>query len=141
MRPDVTIVPERPAVVIEKRKPLSRAAVIWVVTQQRGLCGCGCRVQLMPFGEGVVDEHVVPLTLGGPNDLANRSLWRRPCSLAKTHGKRGDISRIAKAKRQAGETGNGKKRSIPKRAGPIQSPGFPKNMRRKMNGTTERITT
>lgn len=118
MKPSVSAIPARPRVVIEKRKPLSRAQTIVMVIQQAGRCGCGCGVSLDPMGEGVVDEHVVALSIGGGNAMWNRSLWRKPCSAAKTHGKRGDTARTAKAKRQAGETCNGPKRAIPKRVNP-----------------------
>jgi hypothetical protein len=50
--------------------------------------------------------------------LRNRALYRRPCAKEKT---RADVAKIAKAKRQAGETGQrakraaGKTKAIPKR--------------------------
>lgn len=87
----------RERVEIEKRKALTRREVIDLAVAQMGLCGCGCGVKLDAIREGVIDEHVQPLGLNGPNAMPNRSLWRRPCSAAKT---KGDIATIAKAKRQ-----------------------------------------
>lgn len=105
----------------EKRKPLNRRQLLQLVIDQEGRCGCGCGVRLDPTGEGVIDEHVKALELLGSNDLANRQLWRKPCSTAKT---KGDVATIAKAKRQAGETGQQARRerrgcgSVPQRANP-----------------------
>lgn len=92
------------ATTLEKRKPLTRREIIQLMLDQNGRCGCGCGVKLDPMGEGVIDEHRVPLALGGTNDLSNRHLYRKPCASAKT-GKGGDLTSIGKAKRQAGETG------------------------------------
>lgn len=104
MKPLVSIVPTRERVTIEKRKPLTRAQALELAINQAGRCGClKCGLKLRPLVEGVVDEHIIPLTLGGSNAIENRSLWRKPCSAAKTHGKSGDLSRGFKAKRQAGE--------------------------------------
>lgn len=89
---------------LEKRKPLTRREVIQLMLDQEGKCGCGCGVKLNPRTEGVIDEHRVPLAMGGTNELSNRHLFRKPCAAAKT-GKGGDLTIIAKAKRQGGETG------------------------------------
>ncbi len=89
---------------LEKRKPLTRAQFGQLMLDQEGRCACGCGERLQPMTEGVIDEHRVPLALGGTNDLSNRHLYRKPCAAAKT-GKGGDLTRIGKAKRQAGETG------------------------------------
>lgn len=116
---------------IEKRRPLTRAEFGQLMMDQMGLCGCGCGVKLQPMGEGVIDEHRVPLALGGSNDLANRHLFRRPCAKAKTVA--GDVQRIAKAKAQAGETGQRARRQ--KRGGStLRSQGFDKSKTRGMDG-------
>lgn len=94
----------RAPVVIEKRKPLTRREVIQLMLDQEGRCACGCGVKLNPMTEGVIDEHRVPLAMGGSNALSNRHLYRKPCAAAKTD-KGGDKTKIAKAKRQGGETG------------------------------------
>lgn len=88
----------------EKRKPLTRREVMQLMLDQEGKCGCGCGVKLNPMTEGVIDEHRVPLAMGGTNELSNRHLFRKPCATVKT-GKGGDLTMIAKAKRQGGETG------------------------------------
>lgn len=89
---------------IEKRKPLTRAQAIHLAIVQMGICGCGCGEALDPLGEGCIDEHQRALGLLGSNDLANRRLYRKPCASKKT-GKGGDLTAIAKAKRQGGEAG------------------------------------
>lgn len=122
-----------------KRKPLTRVQLIQLMLDQEGKCGCGCGVKLDPMGEGVIDEHVIPRELSEPghqgerDDLSNRELWRKPCAKAKTTG---DIKRIAKARAQAGETGQRARRekrgkgTIPTRPQPwpkgrkLQSRGF-----------------
>lgn len=110
-------------VALEKRKPLTRAQAIYLAIAQMGVCGCGCGEPLDPLGEGCIDEHERALGLLGTNDLANRRLYRKPCAAAKT-GKGGDLTVIAKAKRQAGETGQRARRekrgggSIPQRTNP-----------------------
>jgi hypothetical protein len=110
-------------VALEKRKPLTRREVMQLMLDQDGKCGCGCGVKLSPMTEGVIDEHRIPLAMGGTNELSNRHLYRKPCAAAKT-GKGGDLTVIAKAKRQAGETGQRARRekrgggSIPQRTNP-----------------------
>jgi hypothetical protein len=101
MRPDITIIPA-PDRSVEARKPLTTKQRAELALAQKGLCGCGCGAKL-DAREGIIDEHVVALGLLGANDLANRSLWRKLCSDAKTYGK--DLPAMAKAKAQAGETG------------------------------------
>lgn len=127
MKPDLTILRQQ-IVEIESRRPLTRKEVIHLCVRQKGLCGCLCGEELEPLEEGVVDEHVLALTLGGSNDLENRALWRKPCAVEKT---KGDRTKDAKVKRLTGVTKNGPKK-------PIQSRGFDKTFRKKMNGTVER---
>lgn len=113
MKPDLSILPAREPVTIEKRRVLTRSEVIELSVRQNGRCGCGCGGKLDALREGVTDEHRVALGLGGSNDLSNRELWRTPCSLAKTARK--DAPAIAKAKRLNGETCQGPTREIPVR--------------------------
>lgn len=87
----------RERVIIEKRKPLTRAEFGQLMIDQEGRCDCGCGLKLQPMGEGVIDEHRVPLALGGTNDLSNRHLFRKPCAKAKTSDR--DTPAIAKVKR------------------------------------------
>lgn len=132
---------------IEKRKPLTRAEFGQLMVDQLGRCACGCGEKLQPMGEGVIDEHRVPLALGGTNLLENRHLFRKPCALAKTVD---DIARIAKAKAQGGETGQRARRekrgksSIPARANPwppkgsvkLKGAGFAKKSAPRSVGTS-----
>lgn len=131
---------------IEKRKPLTRAEFGQLMVDQLGRCDCGCGEKLQPMTEGVIDEHRVPLALGGTNALENRHLFRKPCALAKTTG---DVARIAKAKAQAGETGQRARRerrgkgSIPARVNPwaakgsvkLKSAGFARKSKPERAGT------
>lgn len=113
MKPEFSALAEREPVTIEKRRVLTRVEVIELAVRQDGKCGCGCGGKLDAMREGVTDEHVIALALGGSNDLDNRELWRTPCSQAKTAKK--DAPAIAKAKRLAEETCTGPKRQIPTR--------------------------
>jgi 5-methylcytosine-specific restriction endonuclease McrA len=116
---------------IEKRKPLTRAEFGQLMIDQEGKCDCGCGEKLQPMGEGVVDEHRVPLALGGSNDLSNRHLFRRPCALAKTND--GDLKRVAKAKRQGGEKGQYARRKL-RGGSSIKGRGFDKTLTRPFSG-------
>lgn len=114
MKPDLSLIPVR-STAAEKRKRLNRAQSLFLAVTQLGKCGCGkCGKMLDPLVEGVVDEHVIALDLGGTNDIGNRSLWRRPCAKAKTAA---EGEPIAKGRRIRGDTGNAKKRPI--RSNPV----------------------
>jgi 5-methylcytosine-specific restriction endonuclease McrA len=95
--------------------------------QQQGKCQkCDARLQ-----RGKVrDEHLHALHLGGGNELTNRALWCLDCTKPKD---KTDKAAIAKGKRLRKETCVGPKR-------PIRSRGFDKSVRRKMNGTVERVS-
>lgn len=127
MKPEISLIPE-PDRSVEDRKPLTAKQRAELALAQGGVCGCGCGGKLDDVREKIIDEHVQPLGLQGSNDLANRSLWRRPCSDAKTYGK--DLPTIAKAKAQAGETGQYARRKkrgkslIPSRPANSVSRGF-----------------
>jgi hypothetical protein len=120
MKPAVSLIPE-PDRSTEDRKPLTKKQRAELALRQRGLCGCGCGGKLDHPGEGTRDEHLQALELLGSNDLANRSLWRKPCSDAKTYG--ADLPAIAKAKRQGGEKGQRARREK-RGGGSIKSKGF-----------------
>jgi len=108
--------------VIEKRKPLTPKQRAQIALDQEGRCGCGCGEKLDHAREGTIDEHIIPLALGGSNDRENRMLFRLPCAKGKT---KDDVARIAKSKAMAGETGQRARRA--KRGhGLIQSRGFQK---------------
>lgn len=101
MKPDVSIIPTRAPVPIIARKPLTRREAIYLAVKQHGLCGCGeCDKLLDPLTEGVIDEHVLALRLGGTNDLTNRALWRLPCAKAKlTRRANKHAGRVTRVKR------------------------------------------
>jgi 5-methylcytosine-specific restriction endonuclease McrA len=106
------------------RKRLTSAQRFTLLERQNDRCPY-CEEPL--FGKPMVDEHILPLELGGSNDLSNRALLCVPCAKAKT---KDDHKRIAKArrlrKREAGE--NKRSRKIagkPLGGGPL---------RRKMSG-------
>lgn len=115
MKPERTIMPDRADVALEARRPLTRREIIELAVRQGGKCGCGCGEKLNALTEGVIDEHVLALILGGTNDLENRALWRKPCAVAKT---KGDRSADAKVKRLRGETCAQPGKPIPQRADP-----------------------
>ena len=108
---------------VEKRKPLTRRQVIEIVLRQEGRCQCGCGVKLSPMTEGVIDEHLIALELGGSNDMANRALYRTPCAKAKTATK--DAPAIGKVRRIEARL-NGTRR--PRKA--IPSRPFPEGQRK-----------
>lgn len=107
---------------IEKRKPLTPKQRAQIALDQNGLCGCGCGLKLDHAREGTIDEHIIPLALGGSNDRENRNLYRLPCAKGKTVE---DVGRIAKAKRQGSIDGKGQRARREKRGhGLIQNRGF-----------------
>ena len=67
----------------------------------------------------MIDEHLIPLGLGGSNDLRNRALYCIGCAKAKTAQ---DLADIAKAKRRAFKAAGGKKPG----AGRLKGRGFQK---------------
>ena len=115
---------------IEPRKPLTKKQRAEIALRQDGMCGCGCGVKLNHAREGTIDEHVIPLALGGTNDLENRQLWRKPCAAEKT---KADFGRIAKAKRQSGTTGQQARRKK-ENYRPIPSKPFDKTVTRGFDG-------
>ena len=81
-----------------KRKPLTPTQRLRLFEAHKGLCGiCGAQIRA---GEQWIDEHIIPLGLGGSNDLTNRAPAHVQCAHSKTHGSQGDVAKIAKAKRQ-----------------------------------------
>jgi hypothetical protein len=90
----------------------ARKRRVWEAHQGRcEECGKGVPME----GPLVAYDHIIPLALGGADTDANlQPLCTVPCHARKTAH---DIWRIAKAKRQGGETGKATKR-------PIRSPSF-----------------
>jgi len=101
---------------------------------QGGLCGCGCGERLQ--GAGDVGEHVWEFVSLG-NDAKPDKLYRKDCARRKTIGPRGDLNTISHIKQLAeGRTQYDKR----KKAGGsrIKGRGFPKDVRKKMDGTVEK---
>lgn len=112
-----------------RRKPISAAIKRAILARSGGMCEApGCS------NVGKEFEHRIPVALGGINGEGNLWLACRPCHAEKTATQ--DIPRIAKAKRQAGETGQQKRRKTggskwPKgRKQDIPSRGFDKRFTR-----------
>lgn len=109
MPDDIPKLHVREPVPAQKRKQLTRREFAQLMLEQEGRCGCGCNERLK--ADEIVDEHIHALSLGGGNELSNRSLWRKECSQRKTDLH--DKPAAAKGGRLRGETGNGPKRKIP----------------------------
>lgn len=118
----------------EKRKPLTRLQFATLILAQEGRCGCGCGKKLQ--ADRIIDEHVQALDFLGSNALDNRSLWDVDCSKAKTAV---DLKAAAKGKRIRGERGSQRARRERRGGSMLKSRGFQKGLRRKFNGTVERV--
>jgi 5-methylcytosine-specific restriction protein A len=102
-------------VIPEKRKPLTRKQRVDAHDLHGGIC-CVCQEPIAP-GEPFIDEHIIPLALGGSNDNSNRGMAHIPCAKIKT---RRDQNMIAKAIRM-----RAKHLGIKKRGGrKLKSRGF-----------------
>lgn len=82
------------------RKRLSAAERCTILDRQHDLCA-GCKETLiwaMVDGKSVygpmIDEHIIPLELGGSNDLTNRELRCVPCAKIKTRKDLKDIAHV-----------------------------------------------
>jgi hypothetical protein len=83
--------------------------------------------------EDVEFDHVIPLAMGGLNNLDNWAALCASCHRSKT---KTDLRRIAKAKRQRRfhETGRSRKLKASRPFGGALRQGFNKAMRRHLNG-------
>ena len=81
-------------VIPERRKPLTRKQRQNAHDLHGGIC-CICNFPIAP-GEPFIDEHEIPLALGGSNDAGNRGIAHIQCARVKT---RKDRDMIAKADR------------------------------------------
>lgn len=110
------------------REPLTKLEFAKLAVEQKGKCAnCGVKLKFEPYQ--IRDEHVISLFGGGTNDIENRELWCVACTKPKNAD---DAARHAKIKRLRGETKQGRKRKI-------QSRGFSKTHRKKLNGKVERV--
>jgi 5-methylcytosine-specific restriction enzyme A len=117
----------------EERKPLTRKQYRELFLAQDGRCKhCNQRLEVKGAQEVEVaaqsiDEHLVPLWLGGSNDIAtNRELWCLPCTKPKTAG---EATARAKSDRVRDKYIGAKKQ---KGSMPF---GRHSNLRRKMDGS------
>jgi 5-methylcytosine-specific restriction protein A len=110
------------------RKPLTPRQRLKMFEAHAGLCVL-CKGKITDAAW--IDEHVIPLNLGGSNDLSNRGPAHKVCADAKTHGKDGDIAKGAKAKRQKIAAVVGKAEPVKK----IESKGFPAKPKREPKPT------
>lgn len=118
----------REAVEATPRRAMTPARRAAVLQRYDGRCARCEAVQ------GLEIDHVVPLELGGPDELHNLQPLCEPHHKAKT---RLDVKLIAKARRlRKADERRARKASKPGRK--MQSRGFDKSRRRKMNGTVER---
>jgi 5-methylcytosine-specific restriction endonuclease McrA len=81
--------PRRQAVEITERQRLTAAERRGLLERQAYVCAsCPTKLTLEIEGRVVlgamVDEHIIPLALGGSNDLSNRALLCPACAKAKT---------------------------------------------------------
>jgi 5-methylcytosine-specific restriction endonuclease McrA len=108
------------------RRRLTRAERSLLLERQNDCCAGPCGKSLVwsviddrPVYGPMIDEHVIPLDLGGSNDLTNRELLCVPCAKQKTRADRTAIAKAARIRRrEAGE-------EPPKRQ--IRSRGFPRD--------------
>lgn len=115
-----------------KRRRLTNAEFAKLWLQQQGKCACGCGERLVV---GEVDlEHSRPLWGGGTDTLDNITLYLRQHHKAKSAE---EATRRAKADRQQLFHTTG--RSHAHKVKPIQSRGFDKRLRKRMNGQVERV--
>jgi 5-methylcytosine-specific restriction protein A len=104
-------------VTIHRRKPLTRKQRLEAHDKHGGTC-CVCLEAIAP-GEPFIDEHIIPLALGGTNAENNRGMAHIQCAKIKT---RRDQNMIAKAIRV-----RAKHLGIKKHTGrKLQSRGFEK---------------
>ena len=109
------------------RRRLTKAEKAAMIEAQGFKCGCGCGAPVGMDGHG---EHGLPVALG--NDAKPDSIWRVECHGRKT---KADRARIAKADRQRRKMEQGRGRA--RKGAPLQSRGFDKRYRKRMDGTVE----
>lgn len=104
------------------RKRLTKAQKALLLAQQDDCCGnCGTSL-IWSVVDGVkvygpmIDEHILPLFVGGGNNIENRGMWCVPCSSDKTKGEAGPNAKIRRIIARADGTRKERK--------PIPSRGF-----------------
>lgn len=120
----------------ERRRKLSRIEFAQLMLAQDGRCpACGERLR----ADQIIDEHIVPLSQGGSNDLSNRALFCTGCAREKTLD---DQAASFHGRRVRGESGQQKRRELRRTKPWTQQRTFPTNRdgpwKRKMNGQVVR---
>ena len=108
-----------------QRKRLTAPQKAHLLDRQQHCCA-SCEQSLIwsevegkPVYGPMIDEHIIPLELGGSNELSNRELRCVPCAKEKTRVDRKAIAKVARIRRRlAGE-------ERPKQK--INSWGFPRD--------------
>ena len=107
------------------RRRLTAAQKAHLLGRQRDRCA-SCQESLIwavvegrPVYGPMIDEHIIPLELGGSNDLSNRELRCVPCAKKKTRADRKAIAKVARIRRRLA----GQERPRQK----IRSRGFPRD--------------
>ena len=112
----------------EKRRAFRPGDVLKKYVAQRGLCA-KCRCDLVR--SGYERDHIVRHDALGKTDYNNLQLLCPPCHAVKS---RDDNREAKKGRRIRGD-------NKPRVSKPIPSRGFNKTLRRKFNGTVERVET
>lgn len=112
-----------------KRTRLSRLDMLAVMARQATCPWCGERLGSL---DGLHDDHVVPLALGGTNALDNRQLLHAACHAEKTNGGvakattlGSDVHAIWKVKRVSEEHEAFRRRLLAKSADETEGGGRP----------------
>lgn len=112
-----------------KRRRLSSGEKAQIIARQNNCCAI-CGRELV----GTIHmDHRIPFELWGADDADNIQAVHVACHQTKT---RGDMKAIAKAKRLERFMETGRHRN--RKSRPIQSRGFDKSLRKRMDGTVER---
>lgn len=123
MKPQHSIIPDRPKVVVPPRPKFSRSKRAAIFLAHGGRCGI-CKLKI--HGDDYDIEHRIPRAISANDDDGNLYPVHRGCHAAKTSGDRKDI---AKVQRLAGETCTGE----PVRK--LKGRGFDKSRTRKFDGS------
>lgn len=80
---------------VEPRKPLTKLQRAKLFAEHDGIC-CICKTKIDAPREKWIDEHVIPLSRGGTNDMDNRGPAHERCATVKT---KADKAGLAKDRR------------------------------------------
>jgi 5-methylcytosine-specific restriction endonuclease McrA len=108
-----------------ERRRLTAAEKAAILARQGALCPRCAKTLIWAVVDGkpvfgpMIDEHVIPLQLGGSNDLSNRELWCVPCAKIKTKRDLKAIAKVQRIRRRAAGEEHPKQK--------IRSRGFPRD--------------